>query len=88
MLSLPAAETILAVEKPYKLAAREFAAVESRVPLAEGGPWRGPRVGKWRCRRRERIAPESRVSIHVRAHAGDSLLRRAPRRSCHAGPPR
>jgi 3-deoxy-7-phosphoheptulonate synthase len=36
LLSFPAVETILAVEKPYKLAAREFAAEETRVALAEG----------------------------------------------------
>ncbi len=36
LLSFPAVETVLPVEKPYKLAAREFAAVETRVPLAGG----------------------------------------------------
>jgi len=35
LLTLPAVETILPVEKPYKLAAREFVAGETLVPLGQ-----------------------------------------------------
>ncbi len=45
MLSFPAVETILPVEKPYKLAAREFAAAETRVAL-HATDATGPRPGR------------------------------------------
>ncbi len=35
LLSLPAVESIVPIEKPYKLAAREFAARETQVPLGQ-----------------------------------------------------
>jgi 3-deoxy-7-phosphoheptulonate synthase len=44
MLSFPAVETILPVEKPYKLAAREFAAGDTLVRLVQGGTG-SPAVG-------------------------------------------
>ena len=37
LLSLPGVETVLTIEKPYKLAAREYAAGPTVVPLGKGG---------------------------------------------------
>src|SRR5205807_118611 len=36
MLAFPAVETVVPIEKPYKLAAREFAAGDTQVALGQG----------------------------------------------------